>query len=319
MPVHGIGGHLPLFLMQQRAAPAVLLQSGILVPVFPGAANTGLAGIGVNPGSLTPQGATTYSTSQTVTGKKFTGQVQVTGDDVILSGCQFAWGGADTIPVLVNANRCKIQDCQFLPTTGLAYYICVEAIGGDGLQVLRCDMSTCENGVTLQTTSPLTNVTIQGNYIHDLTGPDCDGIEVYAGSFVNILGNTLVQGTGAGNESSVNIAPWQPGVSVDHVTMQGNFMDGGIVSIVVDDTQSTGTITYAKIVANYFGGHNDPAVVGIYNALQNNGSQAITHDDAAQAANPASIQFPNSGGNVNYWWNCTGLTPDRSGQTINEG
>ena len=299
------------------------------------ASNTGIAGIGVNHTSLTSTGSTAYGSGfngQTITGKLFTGEVTVTGSNITLSGCAFAWGGAvgngTDIALEVSGSNCTIEDCTFDPTNfganpSNALYIACLISGGSGNTVQRCDIGRTENGITMDS-GTITNPLIQWNYIHDLVGNDNDCIEVYgAVSGLQVLNNWLTQSPAPGNvsnggaESSFNIAPYASGHSVANTLVQGNFMDGGIVSVVVDN-QSTGTITFTKFVGNFDGGHQN-AVVGQYTALQNNDGRAITHDDTAQASDPNSIQWPNAGVNANHWYACTGLTPDNSGQIIDEG
>jgi hypothetical protein len=305
------------------------------VSVFDGrsikASNTGLNYHGIDPATLVTTGSTTYGSGfngQTISGKKFTGEVTITGSNITLQDCWMNWGDAPgngtDIALEVSGSNNTILGCLFGPPSTKAFYVACLVSGGSGNTVKRCDMGFTENGVTCDG-GVQSSLLITENYIHDLQGADNDCIEIYAAiSGVQILNNWLTQSpapsnvSNGGAESSINIAPYAGSNSVDHVTSQGNFCDGGIVSTLVD-VQSTGTITYTKFVGNFLGGHNNPAVVGIYNALQNNDGRAITHDDAAQAANPGSIQWPNSGPNANYWWACTGLTPDNSGLVINEG
>lgn len=283
---------------------------------LPDATNTGLFGIGVDPASLTPQGTISYNTpNQTITGKNFTGQVLVRATGVTIHGCQFAWGGANSIALDVGANNCIVEDCTWAPTT--FFYVSLIATGCDGLIVRRCNMSTTENGVTLESGGAgLTNVTIRDNFIHDLTGADNDCIEVYAGDHVNIVHNSLVLGANGGNEAGVNIAPWNGATNATYITVTDNWIDNGITHTLVD-VQSTGVIQYVKFLRNYMGGHTQQ--YGSYTAFQNNDARAITHNDTEQAANPGSVQWPNTGPDVNYWYNCTGLVPDQSGQIINLG
>ena len=292
-------------------------RSSIAAPLVDGrarnATNTGFAGDGVSSGSLTPvSGNPTYSTTnQAVTGKSFTGLVTVTASGVTFKDCLFAGGGANWVPLAISssATNCVVDHCTFAPTSGQTFYIAIHA-NGSGTVISKCDISGTENGITIDNGS-VTGVTIDSNYIHDLVGSDNDCIEVYAGTNVTIKNNYLYTGTGTGQESSINIAPWQGSVSVSNCVVQDNFMDGGNTSMVVD-LQSTGTIHGTKVVRNWFGGHNNTGVWGRYMCLQNNDSRSYVNDDTALASSPDAIEWPSSGTDANHWWGCSDLTPDRT-------
>ena len=320
-PVLGYG--VPVFLLAARGQ-RLQGQPPPLDGRFVNASNTGLAGIGVDPATLTTQGAITYSTAgQTITGKKFTGRATITGDNITISGCQFVGGdvGATAyIPCRVSGgSNFTIQDCTFTPDTGLAFYIGIDIIGGDGATIQRNDIGTCSNGITLDV-GTITNTLIQYNYIHDLTGGDNDCVEVYAGSGVTILNNWLVLSSDSAthDQSSINIAPYRSGIAVDHVLARGNFMDGGNVSVVDAVISPGGPTTNTKFIRNWFGGHQKPSH-GQYLALLNSQNQPIVHTDADQSANQSAILWPNSGSDVNYWYNSVGLVPDMSGQIVDVG
>lgn len=278
-------------------------------------ADTALNYLGIDPASLTPQATTTYSTpGQTVTGKAFTGPVTLAADNITLQGNSIGGGGADTFAVVVTGNNCTVTGNLILPTGGNAFYIAV-SVQASGLTLLRNDISQCENGVTMDAGAPA-NVTIRENYIHNLTGPDCDCIEVYNGSNILIVNNRLDQSDSAEiTESAVNIAPYGGSRSVSNVVITGNYLNGPCNTLTLVDLQSTGTITGTKVYGNYMGGNTNTGVFGHYMCLQNSQSRPLTNDDAGEAANPNSILWPTTAGGsaFNYWYNCAGLTPDRTG------
>jgi hypothetical protein len=308
-----IGAPLPLFLTQNRQGP--LQPPSVFDGRFISSLNTGLNYLGVDPASLTPQGSTTFSTpGQTVTGKAFTGQVNLGADNITLQGCSIGGGGADTFALVVTGNNCTVTGCLILPTGGNAFYIAV-SVQAAGLTLLRNDISRCENGITHDAGSPANSI-IRENYIHNLTGPDCDGIEVYNGSNITIQNNRMDQSDSAEiTESGVNIAPYGGSRSVSNVVLTGNYLNGPCNTLVLVDLQSTGTITGTKVYGNYMGGNTNPGVFGHYMCLQNSQSRPLTNDDAGEAANPNSILWPTTAGGsaFNYWYNCAGLSPDRTG------
>src|SRR5215471_20163010 len=123
--------------------------SGILDGRSMNASNTGLNYHGINPASLTTQGAILYDSSfngQTVSLKKFTGEVTITASNFTLKDCWMNWGGANTIALECSGSNNLIQGCLFSPTS--SFYIAAIISGGSNNTVMRCDMSNTENGVT---------------------------------------------------------------------------------------------------------------------------------------------------------------------------
>lgn len=277
--------------------------------------NTGIAGIGVSSGSLTNTGATTYSTNgQTITGRRFTGTVSITGSNITLSGCQIDLAGSFSKGIYVTGNNVTIEDCTIFATSGQSMYMCIHASGGTGLMIRRVNATGGENVVTIETSG----VTIEDSYLHHPSnasnpGGHKDVIEVYGGSDTLIQRSRLVHD--ADETAVINIAPWFGSTSVANTIVQDCYIDGGIMHFVVD-LQSTGTITYTKVLRNDMGGHTAPGVIGRYAALNNSDGRSVVNTQAAQNSAPNSILWPTSGGDQSYWVDCADLSPDRTGQVI---
>lgn len=280
------------------------------------ASNTGIAGVGLTAGDLTSQAGQTYSTnSQTITGRRFTSPVVVTGSGVTLRNCLFDFaGGSSTRALRIQGNNCTVENCT-IGTNGATSYYHAILIEADGATINRCDLSNAENVIE----DDGNNTLVLESYLHDAQaisnpGGHVDVIEVYGGNNHTYRRCRLGDDT-ADVTATVNIAPWFGSSSVAGVLIEDCFVDGGNAHVLVD-LQSTGTITNVKVVRNKMGGHTSPGVFGRYAPLQNSDSRAITGSDAAQALNPNSIQWPTSGADLNTWDECSDLTPDNTGLTV---
>jgi hypothetical protein len=273
------------------------------------ATNTGITGAGISAGSLTSNAGGTYSTNgQTITGYAFTGTVTLNGDNITLSGCTVTLSGSSSKGVIINGAGCIVEDCTITAPSGQSMYMGIHVSNGTNATIRRCDISRGENNMTIEN-GP---TTVTESYLHDSSnasnpGGHRDCIEVYGGNDVTLNKNRLVHPTG--ETSVVNIAPWWGSTSVDSCTIDDNWIDGGMEHIIVD-LQSTGTITNTRIRRNDFGGHT---ANGDYFALLDNDGRGTVGTEAALTSNPNAILYPPSGADANYWQDCTGLAPDRSG------
>ena len=284
------------------------------------ATNTGIAGIGLTRSQLTPSGSITVSTPGAVVSNMLvSGTLTVAADNVTISGCQVENSGSAAFCIVVQASNCTIQNCTVVPPgvagSASAYMGVVAQIGG-GLIIRSCDISYCENNVSLNNDGGST--LIETSFLHDASNVlnplghrDC--IEVYAGVNVNIRKNKLLHPTG--ETSVVNIAPWSGNASVITCNVDDNYIDGGHMHFV-DDLQSTGVIQNVRVRRNDMGGHTTPNVGGIYWGL--NSKQPITQTEAGLTSNPNQVLWPFTGPDVNYWVNCASLTPNRTGMIIND-
>jgi len=116
------------------------------------ASNTGLLGAGILEAGLTNQGAITYSANgQTVTGKRFTGTVTVTGANVTISGCLFEFAPGAGVHMLRNESGpggLTVVNCTFRctsATSGVNWCIMARQ---PKCTIRRCDVSGGENCLT---------------------------------------------------------------------------------------------------------------------------------------------------------------------------
>lgn len=282
------------------------------------AANTGIAGAGLDAGDLTTTAGTTYSTNgQTIEGRRFTSTVTITGDNVTLRNCLFDFaGGASTRAIIVGAaaSGALVENCTVAPASG-SYYHGVLIDGAVGTTIRACDIARCENAI--EDDGDDTVIELSFLHIGDATsnpGGHVDYIEVYAGDNHTIRRNRIGDDT-VDVTAAINVAPWYSAVSVDGVDIDDNFIDGGNVHVLVD-LQSSGSINNVRVRRNKMGGHTNVGVFGRYAPLQNNDSRDLVDDDAAQALDPDAILWPSSGADVNTWDECSDLTPDNTGDAI---
>jgi len=288
------------------------------------ASNTGLTGDGVSASSLTPvSGSVTYGSSfngQTISMKSYTGTVTISGSNITLKDCKIVVSGMNTFAIDITGSNNKVQNCLITSTSGTSYYegIAIES-GTSGNIATRNEISFAENLITTYGT----NVTINYNYLHDashLSNPSAhpDAIEIYGGGPTLIQYNRIVE-VDLG-DAPINAAPYGP-YTLTGLSVFDNFLDNG-QSIFIIDNQSSAVpgnagIQNTRVERNVFGGHTNPDTVnsyGIYAALANNDGRAIAQDEATLTANPNDILWPTSGANANHWGECTGLTPDATGQ-----
>lgn len=281
------------------------------------ASNTGIAALGLTDGDLASTAGTTYSTNgQTVTNKLFTDTITVSGSNIILQGCKFTFGGgANTKCLVVTGTNVTVRNCTILPSSG-SWYMGIHATGGTGLTVDACDISGCENNMSVD--AGVDSVTVQYSYLHaasNASNPSGhrDALELYGGSGHVVKLSRLTHP--AGETAVINIAPWFGSASVANASIDDCFIDGGNMHFVVD-LQSTGSITNTRVRRNKMGGHTDPAVIGRYAALNDVDGRGIVNTEAALAANPNAILWPTTGPDVNRWDECSDLVPDLTGQII---
>jgi hypothetical protein len=298
--------------------------------VLRNASNTGLVGASISEGSLSDQGAITYNTSyngQTITGKRFTDTVRITGNNITIDGCLFEWGSAtDQVKLGSSGTGNIVSNSTFRNSSGYTYHQ-INVTGGS-LTVDLCDISDYQDGITADGGS----LTCRRSYFHDTAAPDPgihrDGIEIYGGSNHLIELCTIAHAnfapTGTDRETSaINIAPWSGSDNVSGVIIQDNYIDGGHMHVVIDSNQSgTHTVSNVRVLRNRFGGHTTVDVINIYTTVNALGTTRV-ETEAALDSNPTDrFWWPNNAGpDVNYWWYCTNnpfgypdLSPDNEGE-----
>ncbi len=295
--------------------------SGITHGQQANASNTGIAGVGLTAGDLTSAPGQHYTTNnQIIEGLRFTGDntVWLEGDGIILRKCLFDFAGTGgSYGLKIQGADCIVEDCTFAPATGSSYYIGI--VVGDSLNaartiVRRTNIGNCQNALTLQSDDVVIDRCYlhHGNTISD-PGGHIDFIELYGGNRVTIQ-RSRVGDTTLTDDAAINITPFFSGVSIDDVTIQDCFLDGGTEHVLVAVQAPAVDVTRVKLFRNKMGGHT--VGVGSYNAVSN-ALGGIAHTAGEQATSPHNVWVPITGPDVNYWDECTGLTPDRTGEIVN--
>ncbi len=152
-----------------------------------------------------------------------------------------------------NVSNLVIQDNTIIPDRA-SYYR--DGIVGHDYKALRNHIQGTNDGLGIfnRPGGPVTaNVTAEGNYIHDLTfwsndpahrdGTHNDGIQVQGGQNIRIVGNNIVAtskpGPGSvpnprGNKAGAGILLQQNVAKLANVTVNKNWVDGGLSSINID-------------------------------------------------------------------------------------
>lgn len=278
------------------------------------ASNTGVAQHGLTRADMTPFTGTLVAGG--VYERMLFGGNRVTVSDVTFRQCYFENSGPSASCVIVQADRVLFEDCTIQPPDGVSTYMGIWYQSGTGLVVRGCDISRCENNISLNADGG--SALIEDSWLHDsskVSNPSahCDTIEVYAGDGVTIRRSKLHHPTA--ETSAVNVVPWSGAAYVDRLTLEDCWVDGGHMHLVVG-VQSTGYVRRMRVLRNDFGGHTTPTVIGSYTVLNNSARLPTVETEGELAANPNSILWPTSGPDANYWRDCAPLTPDRSGTIV---
>lgn len=290
-------------------------------------------------GALTDQGATTFTTTQTIRNKRFTGRVNVTGGVVTFEFCSFVYappsastgigaalyvynGGAETGSVICN-------HCDF--DSGLRgaqgnFETCGVQLGQRGganpatinrssaFTINRCRVEGFGNGIGIHKWQNAPSV-IRECYISSLTsggGSHCDGIEVYSSDNVIIERNRIV--ITANHNSCVNVAPMDivfpsPG---DPIVIRDNYINGGVEPLLTrwaDQGVAASSIEKVKYTGNYLGD------VSGFDAECDFHKMDVTFDSAWAASNPKVIFWDKT----NVWApNGEGVSSHTKGAFVDE-
>ncbi len=173
-----------------------------------------------------------------------------------------------------NVSNLVIQDNTIIPDRA-SYYR--DGIVGHDYKALRNHIQGTNDGLGIfnRPGGPATaNVTAEGNYIHDLTfwsndpahrdGTHNDGIQVQGGQNIRIVGNNIVAtskpGPGSapnprGNKAGAGILLQQNVAKLANVTVNKNWVDGGLSSINIDHgkySNITVTLSENRLGRNQF-------------------------------------------------------------------
>lgn len=165
-----------------------------------------------------------------------------------------------------------VKDSTITPSTP-SYYR--DGIVGHDYTALRNHISRSNDGLGIfnRPAGPAAaNVTAKGNYIHGLTywsndpahsdGTHNDGIQVQGGENILIAGNTVVgdvvTGKGSANPvrgmfTTTGMLLQQNTAKFKNVTVEKNYVDGGLTSITVDHSASKQSSIELTLQNNYMG------------------------------------------------------------------
>jgi len=303
--------------------------------------NTGIAGDGINPASLTPTpGSITYGTAfngQTITGHAYSGTVTINGTGITVKDCTETFGGLNTFGFRIDGTNNRVDHCTITSPAGQSMY---EPVffdpGTSGGQATYNNISRGEN---LMTTYGSNNL-IQHNYMHDVAldsnpSDHPDAIEVYGGGPTTISDNRIEEDNLY--DAPINVAPYNS-YKVQGLTIQGNFLDDGQSNILLDNQNPTcagatgDCLIDVKVLHNAFGGHqcpsSNPQCFYIYHPDLLYENRAFI-DPATPCAAPCNnVVWPTTGPDVTLWEENTAasldgsgrpqvtLSPDRDGQIV---
>ena len=213
--------------------------------VFPDASTTGWQHTGV---TLTPSGPITVTVAGTVLDSlDITGGVVVKANNVTISRSRITGGAYWTVRVYGGFTGTTISDTQLVGvnTAGGALPRCDGATSGNGLTILRVDVSNCADLLDYGA-----GTTVTDSYLHDpfhSATTHNDGIQISSGSNYTIRHNTILMGH---IENSATFIKADFG-NINNVTIDNNYLDGGSYTVFGGDVAATATAP-AKLVTNVF-------------------------------------------------------------------
>lgn len=302
------------------------------------ASNTGFGALfGATVANLTNQADISYSTTQTVSRKRFTGRVDVTAGTVTFSECWWDGGGGGsslTQLYVGGAAGAALNYCTFSTNAGSSAFICLWLDGSGAVTINRVDASGAENIMSCYNSEIGAQAEITESYFHDPRNNDNpsghkDIIEMYNGRarFRRCRIETAPSDTAS--VAAFNIAPWMPAnLRVNDIIIEDNFIDGCGRSILRDlqsgvGSGGTGYIRGMRVLRNKFGGHNWIAPYTAYDHLHTaddstNGYSIVASE--ALRTDPDQMVWPNSGVDRNTWSETqlhgAPLTPNNDGATV---
>jgi hypothetical protein len=295
------------------------------------AANTGYTGLGATSGNLTNHAGGNVSAS--LSRRKFTAPVVITGNNVTLSECWFSFaGGSTTNPLIINGNNAVVTYCTIAPSDANSFYNCILPDDNSlNCLIQRCDVSKGNNIISINGGYGI----IEECYLHDTldtfnADPHKDNIEMYGNDDIGwvIRNNRLKFGDG-GVVSNINCAPWfnpaggGPGATAKNNTIgPGNWLSGSARTFTVGNggsNQGVNSITNFKIFGNFITGDN--STFGAHSIITNSDGRTIAQTITELNAHPTWIYAPaaQDGANApNVWYGDTaaGVSPSLDGQVV---
>lgn len=295
------------------------------------AANTGIAGVGLTVGDLTPTVGPLITTNGTVLeGLRFTSNVKIQANNCTIRKCAWTFNGAaDLRALIIEGTGNTIEDCIIKPPNGFAFYEGIYMQDGVAFNTTlrRLHIENC--GHLLTDECSLSGGGLAGGYAlicedsylvrpqPDQVGQHLDCVQVYGGGTgaKKLYSRCWVEGIQAG-DYCWNIVPFGSN-SVDGVDIFDCYMDQGSSHIVAADNQTSGFVRHVRLMRNDMGGWT---FNGDYNAFQIEGGLVTVGSQAAQDTTPGSLLIPTTGPDANYWrlqaGNPGGLSPDRTGSVV---
>lgn len=205
------------------------------LPTWPSAANTGYLG---DPGALTPLAGSTISTPGTVIENRIiTDAIRPNAANITIRNCRIlaGWFGVDATAA---ASGLLIEDCTVIGGAN-----CGIALNGMvGATVRRCNISGGADGMKVGGTS----VTVQDNYIHDLStseGSHNDGIQCFTGTGMRFIHNWI------DSPDTSCIAMFQGQGTWTNVLVERNYLTGPGYPLYTAGSSGT----YIRVMDNTFG------------------------------------------------------------------
>jgi len=179
-------------------------------------------------GTVTSANWPTFKDGMVIENKAFTGQRDVTADNVTFRNCRFTGGW----PNAKGRQNFRMEDCTVIGNGALKG---VEI--GNGV-LLRCDISGVQNAVIVEGSG----AEIRSNYMHDLSGggsdPHYDGMELYGPSSNVVIEDNAIHSRDTSCVFISNLWGAHDNVKVNH-----NLLTGADMPCRTEGTKSNKPVT----------------------------------------------------------------------------
>lgn len=236
-------------------------------PTRPGPTNTGATGtLTVRSGDQTITTADTLLEDLDIYGRVF-----VRAANVTIRNCRIRGGPTGSCLIDATSTSCTgltVEDCTLRPD--VPTYDC-NGVNGAGFTATGCDISAVVDGfgVWLTQDPDAANVSITGNYVHDVHCQSSpyhsdgvthnDGVQIHGGGPVVIRGNTFIMNPGA---TSVPVTGYgatscvlaSDGIgTLTGIVIEDNYFDYSAALVNINPPAPINTLSTATIRNNRFG------------------------------------------------------------------
>ena len=188
-------------------------------PTWPNASNTGLAGLGIDPGSLSTSTYVTLNDDEQVLEDMYIdGTVYVNAENCIIRRCYIDcsndYFGIDP----TNSPGLIVEDCTIVGTELTAACI---TDGHDGATYRRLNLSGSMDGIKLGI-----GATLEDSYIHDLSQTEeshNDGVQIETAWDITIRHNAIY----SRDTSAILMGGGEVRESAQNCLIENNYLDGG--------------------------------------------------------------------------------------------